>query len=564
MTPITANEIDRDDQEAADSADHFADVPRQLLLELSLRDPELIRELCVFPEGDARQEFALNALKIGVLALRQARGQVDADLIQRETQRMLDGLETQLGQHSLLIHQKISLTLTEYFDPQSGKFQERVQRLVSKDGDLEKVLKSLVGSQDSELSKTLVAHVGQNSPLLKMLSPNESQGLLAALRAMVEGELTKQNGTVLKEFSLDNQAGALSRLVAELKLKHGELTHDLEIKINAVVKEFSLDNQDGALTRLVTNVDRAQRTISSEFNFNNEQSAFSRLKIMLDDTKSVISKNLTLDDDSSSLAKLKKELVTILSAHCETNTNFQQDVRETLARLETKREESQRSTRHGLVFEATVGEFVQRQVQPKGDIFHATGNETGLIKNCKKGDFVVELGIESAAPGAKIVLEAKEKEGYSLREALDEMKTARENRAAQMGVFVFSKKTAPAGLEPFARFGDDAVVVWDAEDATTDIFFTAAMLTARYLCVRASQHNAAQTADFTDIDTAVLEIQKQAAKLDDIKTKAGTIQNASEAILKIVETARKSLNTQVETLQEKVADLRTTLSTSEK
>ena len=61
-----------------------------LILELNITDPELIAELEQFAEPAERDEFALKALKIGVLALKQARGQIDADMVRREVGRRLD------------------------------------------------------------------------------------------------------------------------------------------------------------------------------------------------------------------------------------------------------------------------------------------------------------------------------------------------------------------------------------------------------------------------------------------------------------------------------------------
>jgi hypothetical protein len=118
-----------------------------------------------------------------------------------------------------------------------------------------------------------------------------------------------------------------------------------------------------------------------------------------------------------------------------------------------------------------------------------TGNSTGLIKNCKKGDCLVELGPEHAAAGARICVEAKEVVGFDLRQARAEIEEGRKNRDARIGMFVYSKKTAPTGLEPISRFGDDVFVIWDAEDATTDIFLKLGLTVARALC--SAQVNAA-------------------------------------------------------------------------
>ena len=374
--------------------------PFSLSLELTVHDRDTITELCAYPEGDARDEFALNALRIGVLALRQARGQLDADLIQRETQRMLSGLQGQLSAHAAGMHEKLTGALKEYFDPESGRFHERVQQLVKQDGDLEQLLRRQVGGDGSELSKTLLAHVGEQSALMKLLNPRESQGLMAALRETVDAQLTAQSNQVLREFSLDNKEGALARLVGELTANHGHLTKALEEKIEDVVREFSLDEENSALSRLVKNVDRAQRTISSEFSLDNETSALSRLKGMMESTSQAIHSNLTLDDEDSSLARLKRELLTILSAHCETNQRFQEEVKVSLNKMLAKREEADRSTRHGQVFQEAVCEFLERQAQHKCDDFRATGSETGLIKNCKVGDCVIQLGPDCVAEGA--------------------------------------------------------------------------------------------------------------------------------------------------------------------
>ena len=176
------------------------------------------------------------------------------------------------------MHEKLSGSLKEYFDPASGRFHDRVQQLVKQDGELEQVLRRQIGGDDSELCKTLLAHFGQQSPLMKMLSPNESQGLLSSLRQTLEGQLTSQREHVLKEFSLDNKEGALARMIGELTSSHGQLTEALEKKIGVVIDEFSLDKEDSALNRLVRNVDRAQTTITREFSLDNDASALARMR----------------------------------------------------------------------------------------------------------------------------------------------------------------------------------------------------------------------------------------------------------------------------------------------
>ena len=508
-------------QEARRPSALNGELPFAIQLELEIRDPDLIAELEKHPEGSERDEFAIEALKIGVLALRRASTAFDGEFIQRETSRLLDTLRQQLDDHSKSAHERLNHSLKEYFDPQDGRFSQRVQSLTAADGDLARLLAGSLDGEDSRLAKTLLSHVGTNSPLMKQLSPDQSQGLLAVLRTNVETQLGQQRERLLKEFSLDNADGALSRLVKELTSKHGDLSKDLQGKIDVVVKEFSLDEENSALSRLVQNVDRAQRTITSEFSLDNERSALRRLKM---------------------------ELTTILEAHVKTNAEFQEEVKVALGKLVTRREEEARSTRHGATFENAVFDFVEQHSQRRGDTAESTGATTGLIKNCKVGDAVIHLGPDCAAAGARIVVEAKEEQRYTLRMAQEEIEQARKNRNAQQGLFVFSRVSAPT-MEPLARFGADVIVVWDAEDPQTDAYLRAGIEISRALCLRSGQEASRQQIDFEPIDRAVLDIEKRVQTLDAVRKSAESIKSSSDSILERVRIDRDVLEKQVGVLR---------------
>jgi hypothetical protein len=514
---------------ATPAADEDGELPYSLELELVVRDRDVISALGEYAEGRERNEYAVEALKIGVLALRHVGGQATADLIQRESHRLVKDMQQTLEQHKQIVSSQLGSTLKEYFDPQDGRFSERVQRLVAHDGELSKLICGLVDGENSLFARTLVAHVGRDSPLMKQLDPQQSQGLLAVLKQTVDVQLTQQRDQVLKEFSLDNKQGALARLVGELTAKHGDLTKDLQTRIDVVVKEFSLNEENSALSRLVQNVDRAQRTITSEF---------------------------SLDNETSALSRLKREMLELLAATEKKNQTFQEDVKVSLARIVTTRQEIEQSTRHGKIFEEAMFEFVAREAQYAGDVAMPTGNSTGLIKNCKVGDCVVELGPDSAAPGSKIVIEAKEENGVTLAAARQEIEIARKNRGADWGLFVFSRKTAPVGLEPFQRYGNDFVVVWNAEDPSSDVFLKAGVIAARALCFRAERKTAAAMVDFEAIDRAILEIEKRAENLDEVRKSAETIQSSSTKILDRVRIDREALDKQVMQLRDKFGDLR--------
>jgi hypothetical protein len=507
------------------SSTEIGDEPFTLPLELVVEDREVIHALLAHGEGEQRNQFALDALKIGVLALRHTNGQATADLVQREVRGMQQALELHV-QH---MNQQLAGTLREYFDPTDGRFSHRVKELVTPDGELAQLIRSHIDGENSHLARTLLAHMGASSPLMKQLDPQQSEGLLSVIRQLVEGQLTAHGKRVVNEFSLDNKDGALARLVGELTAKHGDLAKTVGERIDEVIKEFSLDKPDSALSRLVQNVDRAQRTITDEF---------------------------SLDSKTSCLSRLKEELVTILAAHVKTNAEFQQEVKGALRELTARREEQARSTLHGGTFQSAVFEYLHNQSQQLGDICEFTGDRVGAIKNCKVGDVVVKLGADSAAAGACIVYEAKEDRSYSIARALEEMERARKNWCSDVGVFIFSKKTAPGGLRSLRRFGNDIVVVWDADDALTDAFLSAAHELARLMCLCRQRQIQAESADFSAIEKAILEIEKRAKNLDKICTYAKTIQNAGGKVLKRATLDRRSLERQAAVLRGKFLELR--------
>ena len=128
-----------------------------------------------------------------------------------------------------------------------------------------------------------------------------------------------------------------------------------------------------------------------------------------------------------------------MTAQQQANAEFQRDVLKTLTEITAKKEEAQRGTQHGLVFEDAVFDFVNGRVA-EGDVAERTGNTTGRVRGSKKGDVVVQLGPDRAAAGARIVIEAKQDGSYTLSKALIEIAEARKNRDAGVGMFVFSKQ----------------------------------------------------------------------------------------------------------------------------
>jgi hypothetical protein len=480
-----------------------------MVITLEVTDPDVLVELRRHIDESDRDRYALAALRVGVLALRTASGQVDAATIREAGHSLVAEVRELLSARATETAERVASALTQYLDPQNGVLPQRLQALVREDGELERLLRTHVGANDSVLARSLTLHLGEGSPIFKMLSATDASGLRAQLTKTIEEALLEQRTHILREFSLDRKDSALSRLFAE----------------------FSLDD---------------------------ETSALSRLSKMLAATSDQIGKNLTLDDDSSALSRLKRELLYTIDGLAKGNGEFQSQVREALARIETRKKDDAVTTRHGVTFEECLGALLTHEAQRLGDLHEATGDTTGAIKQCKKGDHVIELGADSVAARARIVWEAKEKQGYSLRAALDEIDEARRNRQAQVGVFVFSAKAAPEGLESLQRHGSDLIVVWDAEDSSSDLVVRAAYSLARALAVRERRTDEESQAAVAEIERAARGIERQIGHLTEVRKWAETVKSHGEKIVDRTTSMAEQLRLDVERLDAQVALMRTT------
>lgn len=498
------------------------------IVTFAVSDPEVLLALAEVADGPARTNFLVTALKVGVLALKAARGTLDSDTLRREGDRLMEELGTRLNDWRGKFEERVSGTLAHYFDPRQGTFSERVHRLTKADGDLATVVRQQVHEAQSSLSQVFERFVGENSQLLRLLDPGGDNQFVANLRRTLDGVVQAQNQAILGQFSLDNKDGALVRFLGELTARHGDLNQALSRDMQAIVAEFSLDKEDSALSRLVARVEAAQSSLSAELSLDNEDSALQRLHRML-------------QEHQRTMLRQQMELAARLDTAIQS--------------MNARRAESAKSTRHGVEFEEALGEHLRGLVQAAGDVLQDTGATTGLKPNCKVGDHVVTIGPEKLAAGARIVVEAKESASYDLARTLEEAHVARVNRQAEVCVFVHSTKTAPPSIPTFQRYGHDIVVRWDADDDDHDVWLQAALMVATALSVKAATHDAQDAASFAKIDKAIEKIRKCLEGFEQINTSAQTTLKAAETILNRARIIQEGLSSHVQAIVDEVGKL---------
>lgn len=496
-------------------------LPSTLRIDLEIDDMDVISMICAQGSQREQNDIIRRALRIGTMAMNNAQARVDTQAIKNEGDRLLQSLQDKLGEHQKVSDLTLTSTLKEYFDPKDGRFNARVEGLITQDGEIERLITSQLQHAQAAIGSVLAEHLGSNSPIIKALEPGQSNQLLGAISQSVEQTTQKSALAIASEFSLDNPSGALSRLIKELSINQQGLSDGIQKHVQNMVSEFSLDNENSALSRLVKRVETAQQQITSEF---------------------------SLDEKGSALARIKSEIEQLIAQQTQSNNDFQARILAEFEAMKAKKKAQDASTTHGHEFESAALEVFSSHCNAANDILEETGSTTGFISRSKIGDGVITLGPDNAAAGARIVLEMKEDASYTLKSTLEEIEVARKNRQASVGVFVHSKKTAPVGLAPMTRYGHDILVLWDKDDESTDVWLHAAFMSAKALAWRLSTSSQEKEVDATAMEKSIQEIERQAEYLEEIRTWSNTISSNTAKIIDRSERMKKALKSSIEVL----------------
>ncbi|MEA2518139.1 MAG: hypothetical protein QOF49_219 [Chloroflexota bacterium] len=190
--------------------------------------------------------------------------------------------------------------------------------------------------------------------------------------------------------------------------------------------------------------------------------------------------------------------------------------------------ERSRSTAKGADFEDTLEAILADLARGSGDLLDRTGGETGGLIRSKKGDFVVTVNPErTGGAEARVVVEAKDRP-MSIRAIREELREAKQNRAAAVGLVVFSPAHAPAGIAPFdVRAGDVYCVIDPAapEPATLE----AALRLARLLAI-ASLREVEAEVDIEAVRAALTAVRGELDALKGMKSTLTSIATSATAL----------------------------------
>lgn len=474
-------------------------------------------------DGRQRDQLVFDVWTIGLRALQNAHASAQEAKLQDVGSALLADIDRQLRLHVEQQQATLGAVLARFFDPNDGQVTQRLADFVADQGVLARLLEKYIGPRNSVLVETLARQVGETSPLFKKLSPTESDGLVKVLETELRSVMAEGHAELVRALDPLADDGAVARFLRSLRDELKGADEDRQKQLAAALAALDANDEGSLLSRLVRETDRARQDVLAAVNPEAPTSPMAVLK--------------------TSLTRLLQEQAAIQADQArrqeERQVAFEKEVREALARIETKREQDQKSPRGGLDFEDAVTAVVRDVTRGAPCVFDVTGATAG-VGRCKKGDAVLRFTAESAFTGAAVVFEAKRDASYTVQRALDELDAARKNRGAAAGVFVMARSHASDVFPRFARYGNNVLVTWDEEDPNTDPYLYAAVLLGMGLVTRT--RTAGDPGDIAALRDIESRIEGELSRLERMEKHNEAIRRNVDGIGDEIRKAQKALD----------------------
>ncbi|MCP3143433.1 hypothetical protein [Pyxidicoccus xibeiensis] len=511
----------------------------QVAAEVRDRRPDSLALFGDLGEGQ-REQLVLDAWSIGFRALHNAHTAAQEAKLKDVGEALVSDVDRQLRAHVDQQQEMMASVLRTFFDPKDGQVTQRLAAFVEDQGVLARLLDRYLGPGNSVLAEALARQVGETSPLFKKLSLTESDGLVKVLEGQLRVVMNHGHAELVRALDPLAEDGAVARFLRSLREELKGADEDRAKQLSAALAALNANDENSLLSRLVRETHRARQEVLSAVNPDAPDSPMSILKASL--TKLLQEQGAT----QGALARQQEER----------QARFEKEVREALARIETRRAQEQKSTRGGLVFEDAVVSFLQDATRAAACVLDVTGATAG-IGRCKKGDAVLRFTDESAFAGACVVFEAKRDATYTVQKALDELDAARKNREAVAGVFVMARSHASETFPRFMRYGSNVLVSWDEQDPATDAYLQAAVLLGMALVTRS--RTTGDTGDITALRDVETRIEAELTRLEKVEKYGDAIRKNVDGISDEVRKARKALDVLLRKAQDTLQALKVEL-----
>lgn len=352
-------------------------------------------------------------------------------------------------------------------------------------------------------------------------------------RALKIGLTALQDATV--SVDVDLVRGEFDKLLRSSEQANAKAAEALD-----QVLRSNFADGDGRLPRTLEKFlgDRgALRTYVNElFDETKRDSAIGRMQTLL---------GRYFDGDASKLAMLldpTRQHSPMHQFRSEVSAGFER-LHERLAAIEAaaaaRGAERARSAAKGGDFEDVLEAMLGDVARGMGDLVDRTGGQTGEVLRSKKGDFVVTIDpARTGGAEVRVVVEVKDR-GMSGRAIREELREAKQNRAAAVGLVVFSPAHAPTGIAPFDVRAGDVYCVIDPEAPDPSIL-EAALRLARLHAV-ASLRDVAAEIDVEAVRSALEAVKAELDALKGIKATLTSIATSAAGVQAALDRLREAV-----------------------
>ena len=178
-----------------------------LILSLEISDPLIQDFLLQFPE-DVREQKALEALKVGVIAIQYASPSLDTRIVEEKFREV----EGDIRENVDAFKDELKVRLEQYFKTEGGSVPTFIEKHFGENGQISRILDAYFSSEKGRLVNIMEGQVGPNSFIGRQMDPNNREGLISQVEKAVEEILKGSSSQILSSFSLDDETSALSRL----------------------------------------------------------------------------------------------------------------------------------------------------------------------------------------------------------------------------------------------------------------------------------------------------------------------------------------------------------------
>jgi hypothetical protein len=303
-------------------------------------------------------------------------------------------------------------------------------------------------------------------------------------RAMSAAQTTTDVAIVESAFG-DMQttfAGELARFGSELEKKTSEL----------------LDADDGALPRSFEQFKFQLETLLGDtFDPDSKRSVLALFERVMREVGTehvkTIRALIDADNDESPLGRYRGEIVKVVEKETGKVKDAVEELKTRFAVEEGRSELFDLTTHKGFVYEDELEATLVRICQPHGDVCERVGGTPGT--RGKKGDFKLAINPEDVAGrDVTVAVEAKNQQ-LTLRETLKELDRCIANRETVAGIAVFAKAEQCPCEDPFAYYGNRAIVAFDPQEPS-ELALRLAVAWARWI----GRRQLATSADALDLD----------------------------------------------------------------